>query len=393
MHNGFKLYKTLQNNKPNILIFIDWFKPAYKAGGPIQSAHNIVQQLNADFNFYVVTSNTDIDGVLHLPDTSLNAWTAKEKYRIIYLDQAHQTGEMFQSLFRERDYAAVYFNSLFSKKFTLLPLRLFRKENTPLILAPRGMLGKGALSIKPVKKHLFLQAIQLAGWHKKVTWHATAETEKQEIQSHFSKKVKINVAANLSKKPKDKLAFKPKQENKLQLFFLSRISFKKNLLAAIKALAAVNKRYQIQFSIIGPTEEAAYWEECSKAIDRLPENIKVVLLGAQPNHQLQEILQEQHVLLLPTRHENFGHVIVESWQNGCPVIISDQTPWQDLEKDQTGVALPLKKEEAFTQYIEQFAAMDQNEFNKWSKSAHTKSLEIANSSTILEKYKQLFSLA
>ena len=31
------------------------------------------------------------------------------------------------------------------------------------------------------------------------------------------------------------------------------------------------------------------------------------------------------------QHENFGHVIVESWQNGCPVLISENTPWKNLE--------------------------------------------------------------
>lgn len=375
---------------PNILLFIDWFLPAYKAGGPIQSAHNIVQQLSDSFNFYIVTSNSDIDGVLNLPDITLNTWIAKDNYHIIYLDKAHQNKKMYQQLFQERKYAAIYFNSLFSKNFTLLPLRLFRKKDTPLILAPRGMLGQGALSIKPVKKQLFLQAFKLAGWHKRVTWHATAETEKQEIQKHFGKNVKIHLASNLSKKPKSELVAKVKQENKLQLFFLSRISYKKNLLTAIKALTAVSAEYDIKFTIIGPAEEQDYWAQCRKAIAQLPKNIKVSVPGAVPNHKLQDILQDQHVLLLPTRHENFGHVIVESWQNGCPVIISNQTPWQDLENNQLGVVLPLNDEKAFTQHIENFAAMNQTEFNKWSKSAHNKGLDIANDPEIIEKYQELF---
>jgi glycosyltransferase involved in cell wall biosynthesis len=95
-------------------------------------------------------------------------------------------------------------------------------------------------------------------------------------------------------------------------------------------------------------------------------------------------------MLLPTQHENFGHVIVESWQNGCPVIISDQTPWHSLEKDKLGVELTLEQQDQFTNYIEQFAAMDQTEFNEWSKSAHKKGTQIANDPTIIEKYKELF---
>ena len=48
-------------------------------------------------------------------------------------------------------------------------------------------------------------------------------------------------------------------------------------------------------------------------------------------------------------------MIVESWQNGCPVLISDQTPWQDLENKLIGKVYPLsqnanfvKAEEAWT---------------------------------------------
>jgi len=283
----------------NILLFIDWFVPAYKAGGPIQSAHNIVQQLGSAFNFYIVTSNSDIDGVLNLPNTALNKWTKKEDYTIIYLDEAHQNKAMYRQLYEERDYAAVYFNSLFSKNFTLLPLRLLRKENTPLILAPRGMLGKGALSIKPFKKKIFLQVVRLAGWHNKVIWHATASKEKNDIQKAFGNQLVIHEIPNLAKKAEKEFTEKKKEVNILQLFFLSRISSIKNLLGALNALAQVAATHPIHFTIIGPIEEPTYWEACSKVIEQLPQHIEVAFIGAQPPHKLQEVLAEQHVLLLP----------------------------------------------------------------------------------------------
>ena len=381
----------MTDKNKNILISIDWFLPAYKAGGPIQSVHNIVEQLSHKFKFYIVTSNCDIDGVLDIPNTILNKWTRKENYQIIYLDKAHQNKKIFKQLFGERNYAAIYFNSLFSKNFTLLPLRLLQKDDTKIILAPRGMLGKGALSIKPFKKKIFLQVFKLLGWHKKVTWHATADSEKQEILRNFGLNLKIHVASNLSKKPKDNVIAKEKRVNELLLFFLSRISYKKNLLTAIKILKHVNKKFRVRFTIIGPIEDKNYWELCIEAIERLPQNIEIVVVGPQPNLSLQDILQNQHVLLLPTRHENFGHVIVESWQSGCPVIISDQTPWQNLEKKQVGFALSLNNEKIYTKYIEFFAAMNQSQFHAWSKSSHNKSLNIAYNPNILVKYMKLFS--
>ena len=45
----------------------------------------------------------------------------------------------------------------------------------------------------------------------------------------------------------------------------------------------------------------------------------------------QEILQENHFLVLMTKGENFGHIIYESLAAGRPVIISEKTPWSDIE--------------------------------------------------------------
>ncbi len=382
----------MNNNKPNILVFIDWFLPAFKAGGPIQSIHNIVLQMSHEFNFYIVTSNCDIDGELNLSDNILNTWIQKEIYFVIYLDQAHQTKEMFKKIFQERIYAAIYLNSLFSTKFTLLTLRLFIVKKMKIILAPRGMLGNGALSIKPLKKKLFLYAFKLFNCHKKITWHATSEKENEEIRYHFGQKVKIHKVSNLCKNVQKQITSKLKTENKLHLFYLSRISFKKNLLAAIRSLKDVSTNYQIIFTIVGPIEDIDYWKKCNKEIKLLPMNIKVVTKGAVPNYSLHEVLQDQHVLLLPTRHENFGHVVVESWQNGCPVIISDQTPWHNLAEERLGIEIPLNNIEGYTKYIEYFAKMNQIEFEKWSKSSYNKAIHLANELDLKNKYREMFAI-
>ena len=44
-----------------ILIFIDWFTPGFKAGGPIKSVSNIVNSLFNEFDFYIITSDRDIN--------------------------------------------------------------------------------------------------------------------------------------------------------------------------------------------------------------------------------------------------------------------------------------------------------------------------------------------
>ncbi len=45
------------NNR--ILIFIEWYRPGYKAGGPVTSVSNMVNQLAGKYKFFILTRNSD----------------------------------------------------------------------------------------------------------------------------------------------------------------------------------------------------------------------------------------------------------------------------------------------------------------------------------------------
>ena len=54
---------------------------------------------------------------------------------------------------------------------------------------------------------------------------------------------------------------------------------------------------------------------------------------------VEESLQASHLFALLTLGENFGHAIGEALRAGCPVLISDQTPWTDVVATGAGVVL------------------------------------------------------
>ena len=64
-----------------ILIFIDWFTPAVKAGGPISSVENMVNFLAEAFEFYIITGAKDLNSKHNLQGIVLKS---KEN---IFLDQ------------------------------------------------------------------------------------------------------------------------------------------------------------------------------------------------------------------------------------------------------------------------------------------------------------------
>ena len=72
-----------------------------------------------------------------------------------------------------------------------------------------------------------------------------------------------------------------------------------------------------------------------------------------------------HLHFLPTQHENYGHAIVESWAYGCPVLISDNTPWRNLESELVGWDISLDEPKKFEAAIYELLKMDTLTYNKW----------------------------
>ncbi len=95
-------------------------------------------------------------------------------------------------------------------------------------------------------------------------------------------------------------------------------------------------------------------------------------------------------MLLPTFHENYGHVIMESWQNACPVILSDSTPSKNLPEKNIGFDIALFTPSEFINAIERAAAMNDKEFQKWSTASYDFAKTKTQDSGSLEKYRQLF---
>src|SRR5207253_4830244 len=99
--------------------------------------------------------------------------------KVFYIGDEKITRSKLSAIIKNIGYDHVYLNSFFSKPFSIYPLLLTKqgKINKPVVLAPRGMLGHGALSLKSKKKNVFIALSKLSGLHKGITWHATSAQE------------------------------------------------------------------------------------------------------------------------------------------------------------------------------------------------------------------------
>ena len=89
-------------------------------------------------------------------------------------------------------------------------------------------------------------------------------------------------------------------------------------------------------------------------------------MGECNSEKVPETFAEYDVFLFPTLGENFGHVISESLLGGCLPIISDNTPWIDLEKNNSGRVIPISDEIEYIKAINFYYSMSDQEFKQYS---------------------------
>jgi len=112
--------------------------------------------------------------------------------------------------------------------------------------------------------------------------------------------------------------------------------------------------------------------------------------GQAPNQIVNEIYKDNHVAILLTLGENFGHSISEALIGGCPVIISDRTPWKNLENYNVGYDISLDEDNRIIEAINYFIKIDDNKYKLMSKDAFEFAKKNSNTDEDIYKYHVLF---
>ncbi len=348
------------------MVFIDWFYPAFKAGGPIKSMSNMVSLLSNDIDFFFVTSDRDLLDNKAYENVRLDVWVKKPDYSIIYLSESNRKKSQYKKLFNYVNPHTVYINGIFSYNFSIKPLLVFKNSNTKLILATRGMLGQNSLKVKSIKKKCFLFFMNTFSNYKNVIWHLNSTNELQELKKSISAIHKTIILPNLSFFESHSSVNHQKIENELNLISICRVLPIKNIHFVIELLKLV--KFNCHYFIAGPIEDVAYYKSCLTLINDLPANVKVVFLGTiKPNEIINE-LNKADFFISSSLNENYGHSIVEALGASKPIIISDKTPWKNLAYLKAGADLPLEKK-IYIDQLNKFAKMNNKEYSSYSDGA------------------------
>lgn len=349
-------------NKPIILIFSGIYLPGVNGGGPIRTISNLVSTLGDDFDFHIITSDRDLGSKLAYSEILINEWNLVGKAKVYY---TKPNISLFQlaNIINGINFQVLYLNSFFNLKFTIFPLllrKLGKIKNIPVILAPRGEFSLNALSLKSRKKNSFIKIASFFGLYNNLVWQASSLHEEVDIISrlklHKIPYKNVKVCQNLPEVNilHKEFLFNP---NLIKICFLARISKMKNLDFVLHVLK--NIKHNIFLGIYGPKEDLNYWANCQKIIKELPRNIKVEYFGAVPNEQVRDIISNYDLFFVPSKGENYGHVFVEAFSAGTPVLVSDKTPWRNLTDKNIGWDISLNNPSEFCQVIEKYVFLSE----------------------------------
>jgi glycosyltransferase involved in cell wall biosynthesis len=403
-------------DKPCHTIFTlaGFYLPGYKAGGPVRSIANLVEALGDEFSFKILTVDRDLGDTSRYPGVVRNCWVRVGRAEVMYLSKGWSGLVRLIALLRLLDASTVlYLNSFFAGRFSILAvLMVWSRLSRPrrVVLAPRGEFSPSALNLKQKRKDLYFRFSSLLGIYREIIWHASTALEEADIRRAIRKlsfepvatapsagrkthgksnSVRVPTARDIHVSSVRDHGMRPcKRTGQLRPVFLSRISPMKNLLFALKVLQGVSG--DVCFDIYGPVEDMAYWKRSEEVIEALPPTVKVRYMGMVNHEQVWDVFAEHDLLFLPTFGENFCHVICEALSAGCPVLISDQTPWRNLQECGAGWDVSLEAPDRFRQIVQLCVDADEESYAALRARAAEYARIAASHSDNVEENRRLF---
>lgn len=382
-------------SNPQVAVLIDYYLPGFKAGGPLKAISRLVGELGDELNFCVMTRDRDLGDPETYAGIQSDRQVPNGKAKVWYFGPGFAGTWAMVGALRNCDWSVLYLNSAFSPRFTLLPLllrKLGRVRATQTILAPRGEFFPGALAVRGWKKRIFLRLARWLGLYDGLCWQASNQLEAEHIRTIIGSEAEIIIAPEFPPLAESVDGIRPPEKlpGKLNAVFFSRISPKKNLDGALELLRQVSG--DVVFDVLGTLEDGKYWEECQRKMQTLPAGVCARYLGPLLPSDVLRTLARYHLLILPTHGENYGYVVVEALLAGCPVYISDQTPWQSVSGRNAGSVIDLNSPSTCVEELQRWIDAGPEEMAKRRAAAAALGRELACPDEAIAAARRMFGL-
>ena len=324
-----------------ILFISPTFFPSTYYGGPIYSTYELAKALKkTGVDVKVITTNANgkeklklKTGVFHKLENNLPV----KYYNSI--DSRGTSLSMLLNLSKEiKNSDIVYLVSIFSPPtpFTIFLCKLYKK---PLIISPRGQLGKWCLKQGNIFKKIWLK-IFIEPIANKITWEATSLSEKEMIKIVYPE-ARVEVISPIvnveefqpeAEQPladkvwKDYAIYEKLTgqsfEGKKIIVSMGRLQKVKGFNLLIEAIGMIGKIEKQNVVLLIAGEDFGERKNLVQLIDKLGLKEKVFLIGMIEGLKKIEFLRNADLFALASHHENFGIVYAEALASGIPVVAS-----------------------------------------------------------------------
>ena len=378
-----------------VLHFLPAYVPAWQYGGPILSVSRLCEGLvQQGVDVRVITTNA---GLADFPIEQFGVPQEVNGVQVIYypIDQIRgpiRSQALVDSLPNHMAWAELLHLSSIWQPLGLSVQKCAHAAGVPVVQTLRGALGPYSWTRSFFKKSLYFLFFEWPYLQRASFIHCTTQQEINEI-SWLRLKPPVSLLPNpldLDQLHTDKnLGFKWRLKHDIPksapLFIVAgRLHHKKGIDLLPKVLKDLpNQSWHLV--ILGDDDDGTS-HRLRKSFEQAGISSRCHWFPSVPAADLLEPLNAADWLLLPSRHENFGNIVVEALACGCGVVISDRVGVHEMLNSCPGVLVGPRTLKSFTTLVTKALLLDRPSTSSevWVKSQF-------NLSTLATQAKHLYS--
>ena len=343
------------------------FYPATFYGGPISATWDLSKKL-AEKGIEVYVSTTNANGSKKL-DVECNKYLKKEENVFVKYYNEQITNKFSLSFLfgiwsdiKKSDIVYIQYLFHYTVLFSLL-FSVFQKKK--IVVCPRGSFSVFTLNNKlPFIKLLWLNFL-IKPMINKIIWQASSYLEERDILNKFpNADVEIiNDGIDYESFQNSILVSRNELLNKftgITFDDVSNIFFSMGRLHKIKGFDVLIDAFNLFLEkdkyakLIIAGGDDGVGKKLENQIKKLNLSSSVFLIGAVNFEDKKLLLNNCDYFTLASEFESFGIVIAEALSCGKPVVVSNKTPWKDIQINNCGILADNEKNsfnDAFSKII------------------------------------------
>ncbi|MFT3828370.1 MAG: glycosyltransferase [Opitutaceae bacterium] len=344
-----------------ILHYTGVYAPAWSFGGPPRSVANLCEGLAAlGHEVTVFTTNAGLAEDRSIP---ADRPVGRNGVTVHYFPSRQALTGLacpeLEAAVRKRvaDFDLVHVTGVWQPT-SVAACRAAAKAGVPYICSPRGALGRYSFTQKPWKKWPYFWLRERRNLNQAAAVHYTARMEAEEAaRLHLqAKPFVVPNSIDLTAWQRDQtggLAWRERQgiaAGQTLFLYAGRLHHKKGLDLLLGACAGLDRSSRWKLALVGFDEDGS-GARLQAGFARAGMGDRLLLLGGVETGALAAVYSAAAAFVFPSRHENFGNVVVEALACGCPVLSSDQVGAVDELAGLAGVLTLPRDAAAWTQAL------------------------------------------